>query len=272
MFSFLDMVNHYMGYFNINLTLKSRIYTILGLLGDGYLFYIAFRFLQNGYLSKGILFMAVAIVLLYFALCNLFYYFTNKQAKFDVSPFIAKKLHIAEKPKEVHATSGLGSAVITENPSNGIFDDRHVLPAKVEISAEQQQNIDGLTATLIRHQIVTDNYAGYSDARLQSLLKATGKPVFKIGKGAMAPFFGMKDINHELVVYAGINQAESCPVGTIKRIGLQSIKSVDREELKFFLASVAVVGGPYKEFGRSQMIEHNQPYTVAVKVAYKKRR
>ena len=55
MFSFLDMINHYLGYFNINVTVKSRIYTVLGFLGNMYLFYISFRFLQNGYYDRGAL-------------------------------------------------------------------------------------------------------------------------------------------------------------------------------------------------------------------------
>ncbi|WP_369406531.1 DUF6681 family protein [Lentilactobacillus kisonensis] len=41
------MVNHYLGYFNINVKLKSRIYTILGAFGDLYLFYISLRFLKK---------------------------------------------------------------------------------------------------------------------------------------------------------------------------------------------------------------------------------
>ena len=47
MFSFLDMLNHSLGYFNINTKLKNKIYTIVALLGDGYLIYVTYRLLAN---------------------------------------------------------------------------------------------------------------------------------------------------------------------------------------------------------------------------------
>ncbi|WP_054645564.1 DUF6681 family protein [Secundilactobacillus oryzae] len=79
MFSFLDMVNHYLGYFNINIKFKNRIYTVLGMLGDLYLFYVAFRWLSNQYYLRGSLIMLAAIILLYFSIMNIFYYFTTKK-------------------------------------------------------------------------------------------------------------------------------------------------------------------------------------------------
>jgi len=272
MFSFLDMVNHYLGYFNISPTLKSRIYTVLGILGDFYLFYIASRFLANGYLSRGILFMLVAIVLLYFAICNLFYYFTKRQPKFDLTPKIAKVLHISNKPKITQANSGMGGSVVTNNiPANGMFDDRHVIPAKVTCTPMQEENIKQVVGILKAQGLLREDYGGNSDRQLAEILKSTNdKPVFAIGKGVLLPYFDMERIDNRYVVYAGLNKAERLPVGEVSRIGLQSIKSIDKEQVKFFLASVTIVGGPYKEFGRSALMEHQKDYEIAIKVAYSK--
>ncbi len=275
MFSFLDMVNHYLGYFNISVTLKSRIYTILGALGDAYLFYISYRFLSNGYIPRGFMFLLVAIVLLYFEICNFFYYFTNHQPKFDLTPKLAKALHIANKPKEPQINSQMtGSNVVTNNiPANGMFDDRHVIPAKVECTPDQQQNINQIVTILKSKNLLREDYGGHSDRQLAEVIKATdGKPVFAIGKGVLLPYFDMKRTGDRYVVYAGLNQAEQFPVGEVKRIGLQSIKSIDKENIKFFLASVTLVGGPYKKYGRSTLMEHQKDYEIAIKVAYQKQK
>ncbi len=45
--SFLDMINHWLGYFNINAKLKNRIYIIIAFLGDLYLIYVTTRLLIN---------------------------------------------------------------------------------------------------------------------------------------------------------------------------------------------------------------------------------
>ncbi|GAF37811.1 DUF6681 family protein [Lentilactobacillus farraginis] len=277
MFSFLDMVNHYLGYFNINVTVKSRIYTILGFLGNIYLFYISFRFLQNKYYSKGLLLLAVSLILLYFLICNFFYYFTKKQPWFDISPKLARMLHLQPHEKEIQANSKMGNTILQEpynrknNAANGIFDEQHVLPAKLAISPAEQLNLNRLVAQMERQQLFRADYNGMSDRKVYELLKINGgKPIYAIGKGVMLPYFEMKRQGESLIVYAGMNQAETYPVGSIKRVGLQSIRSVDLSDLRLYLASVELFGGPYKEIGRAGVLEHPQDYTLRASVAYKK--
>lgn len=80
MFSLLDMINHYLGYVNLNVKLKNRIYTVLGVIGDIYLLYVSIRWIQNGYALRGSLILLVALILAYFTVMNVFYYFTEKKA------------------------------------------------------------------------------------------------------------------------------------------------------------------------------------------------
>lgn len=277
MFSFLDMINHYLGYFNINVAVKSRIYTVLGFLGNIYLFYISFRFLQNKFYSKGFLLLAVSIILLYFLICNFFYYFTKKQPWFDISPKLARMLHLQPHEKEIQANSKMGNTVIQEpynrqdNAANGIFDEQHVLPAKIDVSPSEQRNLNRLVAQMQQQQLFRADYNGMDDRKLYELLKINGgKPIYAIGKGVMMPYFEMRHQNNALIVYAGLNQAEIYPVGSIKRVGLQSIRSIDLSDLKLYLASAELFGGPYKEIGRVGVLEHTQNYTLRVSVAYKK--
>ncbi|MBY7146342.1 hypothetical protein I2491_06075, partial [Levilactobacillus brevis] len=121
MLSFLDMVNHYLGYINVNAKIKNRVYVILGALGDLYLFYIAIRSLQNGHPFWGLLILLVALLLLYFVYLNGMYYFTEKKAPFDISPKIEKWLHI--KPKE-EETTGHQTIHGRNIPANGYFDEK----------------------------------------------------------------------------------------------------------------------------------------------------
>lgn len=275
MFSFLDMINHYLGYFNIGVTVKSRIYTVLGALGDMYLFYISLRFLKNGIYKQGILILAVAIILLYFTICNIFYYFTKRQPWFDISPQLAKWLHLGHHPQETQVNSKMGTTVIPEGrqtniPANGVFDNSHVLPAKVSTTEAEQSNVDRLVALMKQAQLFRADYNGMGDRKIYELLKVDGKPVYAIGKGVMLPYFDMRKQGNALIIYGGLNQAEIYPIGEIKRVGLQAVRSIDLSDLKLYLASVTIVGGPYKEIGRAGVIEHPQEYKLRASVAYKK--
>ncbi|UDM32324.1 DUF6681 family protein [Lentilactobacillus laojiaonis] len=268
MFSFLDMVNHYLGYFNISTTLKSRIYTILGMLGDGYLFYVGIRLLKNQYYSRGSLVLLVAVILLYLTICNLFYYFTKVQFKLDASPVIAKLLHLHPKP-----TADNSKAVPTNLnqsiPSNGFFDTHHILPAKVKMDLMQQENLNSLVIDLERSGLLRHDYQGLDDKEIQNTLQnGSATEFYAIGKGVMIPCFEMRTQDHQLVIYGGMNQANLLPIGNIQQVGLQYINTMDLTKIKLYLASVEVVGGSYKSLGRSNLTEHTKDYQIRTRVAY----
>ncbi len=79
MFTLLDLVNHYLGYFTTNSKVKGRIYTAVGAIGVWYLLYLAYRFFENGRVLRGSLLVAIFLVLLYFVILNVLYFFTKKQ-------------------------------------------------------------------------------------------------------------------------------------------------------------------------------------------------
>ena len=87
MFSILGMINSYIGYFNMNATLKNRIYTVVGGVGNFYLLYVAYRFFANGFIVRGLLFILAFLALLYFTYLNILYFFTeDRVSKLDISP------------------------------------------------------------------------------------------------------------------------------------------------------------------------------------------
>ena len=64
MFSIIDMINHYLGYINVNLKLKNRIYTIVGFVSN-FTCYMHIAS-ENGRWLRGLGFIAVFIIFLYF--------------------------------------------------------------------------------------------------------------------------------------------------------------------------------------------------------------
>ncbi|WCJ47310.1 hypothetical protein OE230_10625 [Levilactobacillus brevis] len=81
----------------------------------------------------------------------------------------------------------------------------------------------------------------------------------------------MQPEGNQLVVYAGINQADKQRVGTVSTVGLQSVADV-RDQFELYLANATLVGGPFKVLGRTSMIEQANDFEVAVQLAYKHQR
>ncbi|WP_341778975.1 DUF6681 family protein [Levilactobacillus sp. HBUAS70063] len=266
MLSFLDMVNHYLGYINVSVKIKNRIYVILGALGDLYLFYIGVRYLQNGHPFWGLLILLVALILLYFAYLNTVYYFTNKKAPFDISPKIEKLLHM--KPKEADLDQPKRTVGGRNIPANGYFDEKKILPGKLTSTPIEQANIQQLATRLQQNQLLQLDYSGLGDREITEQTRQTGKPVYASGPGALIPYFDMQTENDQLVVYAGMNQAEKQRVGVVSTVGLQNVADV-RDQFELYLANATLVGGPFKVLGRTTVIEQENEFQVAVQLAYK---
>lgn len=277
MFSFLDMINHYLGYVNLNVKLKNRIYTILGVIGVVYLLYVSVRWIQNGFGLRGSLILLVAIILAYFSVMNVFYYFTNKQAPFDISPKIEKMLgktlgagdSVTEDGQQSRHQRGNNLLNGANIPANGYFDSKKILPGKVAVDAEQSSNIAQLANQLQQMQLMTPDYGGLGSRELAQQLEKTKKPVYAIGLGVNIPYFELQQDGQQMIVYAGMNQAQKAPMGKITTVGLQPIEDV-YDKVKLYLANVILVGGPYMEMGRNEPIEKQAPYTIRVQLAYER--
>jgi len=267
MLSFLDMVNHYLGYINVSVKIKNRIYVILGALGDLYLFYIAVRYLQNGHPFWGLLILLVALLMVYFVYLNTVYYFTTKKAPFDISPKIEKLLHMKPKDADLEGTKSMvrGGRNI---PANGYFDEKKILPGKLTSSAMETESIQQLATRLQQNQLLQLDYSGLGDREIMEQTQRLGKPVYASGPGVLIPYFEMQTENNQLVVYAGINQAEKQRVGVVSTVGLQNVADV-RDQFELYLANATLVGGPFKVLGRTNLIEQDNPFAVAVQLAYK---
>lgn len=270
MFSILDMINHALGYVNVNVKIKNQIYIGIGIAGNLYLGYVAIRLMQNGAWLRGILYMLVFLALIYFITLNVIYYFTNKTAKYDLSPRIEKLL--GGKPKEALAAEKQAQQSQQQPyiPANGIFDGQELLPATVKTSRAEQENVHQIVDQLQAANIVRLDYGGLTDDAIIQQAQATGEPVYAIGQGIQIPFSQLKLENHRLVIYAGINQMDQSPVGHITKVALTDVHDA-HEDYKLYLASTVITGGMSKIAGRTSAIEQPGDYQVTAQVAYEGR-
>ncbi|ETO40800.1 hypothetical protein B808_258 [Fructilactobacillus florum 8D] len=264
MFSFLDGINSWLSYINIEPKTKSRLYVILGFLGELYLIYISYRFLTNGVIVRGSLFLLVTIVLAYFLYLNAIYYFLNRNSKIDLTPKLYQLLHI--NPKSATDTPPTQYRNI---PANGLFDDRETMPATLVSNPAQQAFINQLAIALENEQLLQKNYGGTTDRELTRQLKhGTTKTVSAIGKGVLIPYFSLENQPDGYQVRAGINAAQADVIGKIETVGLQSVTQLDRQRGKLYLAGAYLTGGKYKMLGRNGLMENNDDYHVELQVAY----
>ncbi|KRN88358.1 DUF6681 family protein [Ligilactobacillus ceti] len=266
MFSFLGIINGWIGYINMNIKVKNRIYTILAALGNLYILYVAYRFFENGFLTRGFLFILAFFLILYFCYLNFVYYFTSKKAKFDITPFLDEKFHLHLKETAQNKEPQHGFI-----QTNGIFSEHKLLPASVYMGEEAQVNIQMIVQELAKIKYLKLNYAGFDDAQI--LKEAKNEPeqkYYALPTPVVLPYFELIYENAELVIYGGLNQMDKKRIGCLHSVGLLPVKEA-HEKYELYLATVALTGGPYKYVGRKTVITKEEPYEITVQVAYRDR-
>lgn len=265
------MIRSSLNYVNLSTVFKNRIYTILAGIGNFYLLYVAFRFFQNGFWGRGLLFILAFLLILYFTYLNLLYYFTkSKKSRYDISPWIEKVLHIQSKDPMTAAEKERREMAPGFVQTNGIFKDEDFLPATVVHSREQQEHIQQIAAELIRMGYMKVDYQGLSEEEISNKARTTGKPVAGLTNPVALPYFELARKGSSLVVYGGLNQIDRKEVATITEVGLLSAhEAMNRYQL--YLATAVITGGPEKINGRTGLIEKQNPYTIQVQVAYRER-
>ncbi|KRL00545.1 DUF6681 family protein [Liquorilactobacillus capillatus] len=268
MFSIIGLINSYLGYININVKLKNRVYTALGTVGNFYLLYVAYRFLVNGFLVRGLLFILAFFVIAYFLYLNIFYFFTSKRARFDFSPWLEAKLGM--KPKEEPADKRRSGPQAGFVQTNGLFEGETTLPAKLECSTAEKQALNEIVAQLETQGYLKLNYGGYSDREIFKLAKTKKKNIYALNDPVALPYFELVHEDNHLELYGGINQIEERKLGRIQSVGLMPVAEVERK-YSLFVAAAVIQGGAYKFAGRSTAMHEEGPYDLKIQVAYRKK-
>lgn len=266
MLSILDMINHGLGYFNLNVKLKNRIYTAIGFVGQWYLIYVAVRLLHNGVWLRGVLYLLVFVLLLYFSVLNVLYYFTAKTTKFDISPKIEK---LMGGPRKEDLKKDQATSAAPMIPANGLFTNDQILPANVAVNEHEQANLKRVVNQLIDAQVLLDDYGALDERQIIRQNRETGEPVPALRPDQPIPYFELVPTGARLEIYIGLNQMERLAVGHITSVGLTEVTTA-RKNYQLYLANVFISGGPVKIAGRSDAtLVSEEPYELNVKVAYK---
>ena len=257
----------------MNVKIKNRVYTIVGGVGNFYLLYVAWRFFANGFIGGGLLFILAFLVLLYFTYLNAIYWFTEKKAKWDISPKIENALGIKPKDPEEEArkkVARMRQAGFVQ--TNGIFDENQdFLPAEITTSEAELANIQIVADSLKKINYLHLDYDGKSKNTIFKEIKSDGKVRYALGETPQAlPYFELKNVEGKLVIYGGINQIESYQLGTVKTIGLMPASEAAKK-YHIYLATVVLTGGPFMIAGRSTAMEDNEPFRIDAKIAYTSR-
>lgn len=274
MFSFLDMLNHSLGYFNINTKLKNKIYTIVALLGDGYLIYVTYRLLANHVWVRGLLYCLAVLLISYYVYLNAVYYFLDKTSRFDVlSPWLVKITGYDQSNENPRKSRSERAAAVINNQANGYFTDSNLIQAEVAISHEEQRNLRHLVDQLVEQRIFIADYDGKDSTAIIDEYNQTHEPVRALNKNQTPPYFDLvhDELEHRLEIYAGLNQMERVKVGHITKVGLTDVHSA-HEKYRLYLANVYVTGGPNKIPGRrGTTILTDGDFGLVAHVAYKNR-
>ncbi|MCV3314849.1 hypothetical protein NVV78_02645 [Pediococcus ethanolidurans] len=276
MFTVIDMINHYLGYINVNVKLKNRIYTIIGFVGNFYMLYLAFRFFENGRWVRGLGFIAVFLIFLYFLIMNIYFYFTTKKAPFDISPKIEKLL--GGKPREVAENENLRQRLNQRErghraivPLTGIFEKNTILPATIKSSQREIHNINQLAEQMIQNNFAMADYEGLSDDEILAHLQESNETeLYAIGQGIPFPHFELREENGEANIYAGMNQMNLYRIGQVVSVGLSNYFEA-KQQYQLYLAQAVLIGGQRKFAGRSSLMTEDSPYGAKIQMAYQKR-
>ncbi|NGG72146.1 hypothetical protein G5T04_05575 [Lactobacillus salivarius] len=257
----------------MNVKIKNRVYTVVGGIGNFYLLYVAWRFFANGFIGRGLLFILAFLVLLYFTYLNAIYWFTEKKAKWDISPKIENALGIKPKDPEEEArkkVARMRQAGFVQ--TNGIFDENQdFLPAEITTSEAELANIQIVADSLKKINYLHLDYDGKSKNTIFKEIKSDGKVRYALGETPQAlPYFELKNVEGKLVIYGGINQIESYQLGTVKTIGLMPASEAAKK-YHIYLATVVLTGGPFMIAGRSTAMEDNEPFRIDAKITYTSR-
>lgn len=271
MFTFFDMIKASLNYVNLSTVLKNRIYTVLTAIGNFYLLYVAIKFYINGYFMRGSLFLLAFIAILYFTYLNLIYYFTkDKTSKIDVSPWIEKKFHLQGQDPMSAAEKERKELMPGYVQTNGIFENEEFLPATIVHTAAQQQNIQEVARELSRMGYLKLDYGGASEEEIFKKVQETNQSQPALIAPVALPYFELVKQKNGLVIYGGVNQIERKELATVREVGLLSAKEAIKK-YQLYLATAVITGGPAKMMGRSGLLEKNAPFTLDVKIAYRKR-
>lgn len=270
MLTALDILNRLLGYFNIQDKAKGKAFTIVAFLANFYLLYVSILNLRYAaYRLYGVLFLLLFLVLLYFIALNFVYYFTDKRAKFDISPKVEKLL--GGNQAQLKAAEQQLAQDTAGGPASGLFDADKLLPTAVSIAPAQQRHLDDLVQALTKQGAMTLNYQGLDDRAVTRVAQKNKQPVPAMGAPVPVPYYTLRRTGDSLEVIGGLNALTTASLATVTRVGLMPVAAA-LADYELAAAQVVITGGESKVPGRHGVITRQEPYGLSVQLAYSPRK
>lgn len=263
MLTILDLLNHYLGFFNVNTKWKGQVYTILASVGNFYVLYLAIMHLKNAAYLRGLGLLLSFIVIAYFAFLNVVYYFTKKTFKWDLSPQVEKLL--GGKPADADKTQRQATPFV---PANGLYGRQHVLPASAVTDPDMQAELTKVAEQLQSNGLMTQDYGGLSEDEQMAYLAADHDVIYANHPGTPLPYFRLEKERGGLAIYGGLNEMLAQRLARIETVGLQPV-ALAMESYELFVASAVILGGEGKVRGRANLQTRHDDYHLGIELAYK---
>lgn len=267
MFTLLDGLNRFLSYFNLKIKVKNRLYIILGCITTGYIGYLTWNFFEYEAYGRGIVYVLIFFILLYFLVLNTLYYFFDKNVKWDITPFF-------EKFAQVDTVSDPDK---DENKKkSGMYADQMVIYDETQQNLENFQTFD---TTLEYLDISQKELKQMVDFMLENHLiekkkkispKKIGKKkkhekVYEIGEGVPIPSFSIETVQEDLFLSIGLNATERVRIVKIKKIGKLSASKM-KETYNVVAKTAKIIGGNYEELKNGKLEKGSEAYKIRLQV------
>lgn len=201
-------ISKFLNYLNINPRLQNKIFTVVSVFPTLYILRIVKGYFQNGNHLRGVIYLLIFIVLMYFIVVNFLYYFKERKVKWDVTNLIEDIV-----PEDTTFGGSVATASL-ENPS--------IKGQKIKLSLSEDSD-------MIIEEVV-DKLVTTGEIQINSLEQEG----YLLDKYTLIPYYKIR----KDTLWIGSSYKDMQPVANIVQLD-------DREEL--IPLGVFLIGGPYRE-------------------------
>lgn len=267
MFTLLDGLNRFLSYFNLKIKVKNRLYIILGCISTGYIGYLTWNFFEYKAYGRGIMYLLIFLVLLYFLILNTFYYFFDKNVKWDITPFFEKFAQ----------ADSISEPVKDENKKkSGMYAEKMVIYDEMQQSLEDYQTFDTTLVYLETSQnelkqmieFMFKNHLAEKNKKMSPKKinrKKNDKKVYELGEGVLIPSFSIENDQENVYLSIGLNATERVRIAQVQKIGELSASKM-KETYNIVAKTAKIIGGNYEELKNGEIKKGNERYQIQLKV------
>lgn len=268
MFTLLDGLNRFLGYFNLKIKVKNRLYIVLGCITTGYIGYLTWNFFEYKAYGRGITYLLIFLVLLYFLILNIFYYFFDRNVKWDITPFFEKFAQVdstSEPDKdETQKKSGLyADQMVIYDETQQNLADYQTFDATLIYSETSQKELKQLVDFMLKNHLAEKNKK-LNQKKIGR--KKNNEKNYEIGTGVVIPSFTIEIDRENLFLSVGLNATERVRVAQVKKIGELSASKM-KETYTVVAKTAKIIGGKYELFKNGEIKQGNDPYQIQLQVA-----